>query len=132
MYYKVKAKCGHVGRNWCIDKTFYVEAADGKEAAIIVRYKPRVKHDHKYAIESVDEIDKSEYLAGKMANRNDPYFTSKSIQEQRRKCPSIDTQIRYEEKKVQPKKTQMRSRLVAESKEKEQLKEIRNRDYEQD
>ena len=49
MFYRVKAKCGHVGRNNYIVKNFYVVASSGKEAAHKVRYFPRVKHDRKDA-----------------------------------------------------------------------------------
>ena len=56
-YYKVLAKCGHVGRHRYITKWFYVKASSGKEAAYIVRYKPRVKHDHKDAIREVVSIN---------------------------------------------------------------------------
>ena len=33
MYYKVCAKCGHVGRNKFIHKWLYIEASNKKEAA---------------------------------------------------------------------------------------------------
>ena len=36
-YYKVYAKCGHVGRNSYILKWFYVKAESGSEAAKKVR-----------------------------------------------------------------------------------------------
>ena len=61
-YYKVLAKCGHVGRHRYITKWFYVKASSGKEAAYIVRYKPRVKHDHKDAIREVVPINYDEYI----------------------------------------------------------------------
>ena len=53
MFYKVTAKCGHVGRNNYIEKDFFVKADSGRDAALIVRCKPRVKHDRKDAILSV-------------------------------------------------------------------------------
>ena len=37
MYYKVLAKCGHVGRNNYIEKDFFIKANSGKEAAYRVR-----------------------------------------------------------------------------------------------
>ena len=39
-YFKVQAKCGHVGRNHYILKWFYVKALTGEEAAKVVRDKP--------------------------------------------------------------------------------------------
>ena len=49
-YFKVEAKCGHVGHGKCIWITFATAAEDGKEAAKKVRDFKRVKHDHKDAI----------------------------------------------------------------------------------
>lgn len=83
-YYKVKAKCGHVRRGKYILMDFYVKAESGKEAAAIVRQKPRVKHDWKDAIESVDEICKDEYLNGKAQMRENLYFVVTNSSEQRR------------------------------------------------
>lgn len=65
-YYKVRAKCGHVGRNNYIIKPFFVKANDGKEAAKIVRNTPRVKHDHKYAI--IDVKEKNLVCTGDLIN----------------------------------------------------------------
>ena len=73
-YYCVKAKCGHVGRNNYIEKNFYVKAENGKEAAFIVRNKPRVKHHQKDAIIDVIEISLEKYVLGKKIMENDDYF----------------------------------------------------------
>ena len=73
MYYKVLAKCGHVGRNNYIIKCFYVKANDGEEAAKIVRQKPRVKHHHKDAIRDVIAIELEEYLTGLKIMEADMY-----------------------------------------------------------
>ena len=81
--YKVVAKCGHVGRNHFVLKTFPVKAQNGKEAAKIVRNLPRVKHHHKDAIRSVEEITVSEYVALERLNREDPYFSCNNVQDQR-------------------------------------------------
>lgn len=83
-YYKVKAKCGHVRRGKYILMDFYVKAESGKDAASIVRQKPRVKHDWKDAIESVDEICEVEYLNGKAQMRTNLYFAVTNSSEQRR------------------------------------------------
>lgn len=83
-YYKVKAKCGHVGRGKYILMDFFVKAENGKDAAAIVRKKPRVKHDWKDAIESVDEIGEEEYLNGKVQMQNELYFSVTNSSEQRR------------------------------------------------
>ena len=78
--YKVIAKCGHVGQNYYIDKVFAVMAETGKEAAAIVRNMPRVKHHHKDAIRSVEEISFDVFYALKANFRNDPYFHCHNIQ----------------------------------------------------
>ena len=73
-YYKVLAKCGHVGRNKYIEKWFYIKAKSGKEAAKIVRDLPRVKHHHKDAIKDVIKISFEEYINGKKLTDQDFFF----------------------------------------------------------
>lgn len=82
--FKVTAKCGHVGKNYYVIKSFPVQASDGKEAARIARNIPRVKHHHKDAIISVEEITLAEYYLLIQQNKNDPYFSCQNIQDQRR------------------------------------------------
>ncbi len=91
-YFKVTAKCGHVGRRHYIVKDFYIEATSGKEAAFKVRYTPRVKHNRKDAILSVEVITKAEYLIGKAVQAEDPYFQVHSSTEQRR-CGAVDNDV---------------------------------------
>ena len=81
--YQVVAKCGYVGRDYYVKKSFAVKAADGKEAAKIVRNYPRVKHHHKDAILDVIEISYGEYLSILSRNNEDPYFSCSNVQEQR-------------------------------------------------
>ena len=92
-YYQVEAKCGHVGRNNYILKKFYVRAINGKEAASKVRKFPRVKHHHKDAIRSVEDISYEEYLNGLNERSNDEYFLVHSSSEQREKCLDLESQI---------------------------------------
>lgn len=99
-YYRVSAKCGHVGRNHYIVKNFYIWANDGKEAALKVRYLPRVKHDRKDAILSVEPISKEEYLIGKRLVAQDEYFKVHSSTEQRR-CKADDYDSVFPEAEVQ-------------------------------
>lgn len=73
-YYKVLAKCGHVGRNRYILKWFYRKANSGEEAARIIRNTPRVKHHHKDAIREVVRIDYDEYINGVKIMASDMYF----------------------------------------------------------
>lgn len=74
-YYKVLAKCGHVGgRRFYIPINFYICASSAKEAAKIVRGIPRVKHDQKDAILWVESISFEEYLRGVEEYNSDPYI----------------------------------------------------------
>ena len=95
-FYEVTAKCGHVGRGQYYMGQFYVRAENGKEAATLVRQKPRVKHNHKDAILSVSSISYSEYLTGKAAYKTNPYFSCKSKQEQRIYTDEISADIHIE------------------------------------
>ena len=94
--YEVCAKCGHVGRNYYVDKLFVVRANTAKEAARIVRDFPRVKHHHKDAIRYVRMIDEARYWEVREMNNIDPYFLCHNIQEQRRTCeitPICESQV---------------------------------------
>lgn len=90
MYFEVKAKCGHVGRNNYVIKSFGVMAYDGKEAAAKARKLPRVKHDHKDAILSVEKITLERYSQILREHGNDPYFTCSNIQQQRELCKELE------------------------------------------
>ncbi len=86
MMYEVSAKCGHVGRGKYVDKTFAIEAESGREAAKKARWLPRVKHDHKDAINYVKAIDEIRFAEIRNANTLDPYMHCQNIQEQRMMC----------------------------------------------
>lgn len=103
-YYRVEAKCGHVGRNNYIVKTFYVYGEDGKDAAAYVRALPRVKHNHKDAIQDVCEISFDEYVAGKTKNHNDPFFSVDNKQDQSRYCNYIYDCLEKEDEEIKYKK----------------------------
>lgn len=124
-YYKVQAKCGHVGRNNYILKWFYVKAEDGEEAAKIVRNKPRVKHHHKYAIKVVEKINREEYLNGIRCNQEDKYFQSHSSSEQRLLNAVSYEERLPEEEMLHYKKTQAKRQLKYAILEKEWAKSSR-------
>ena len=105
MFFRVQAKCGHVGRNKYIEKSFYVKASSGKEAAHIVRYRPRVKHDHKDAILSVEHITQNEFKKGIEINRSDKYFNVTNSSDQRMLSAVDPEDIRIEVKRTNTKKT---------------------------
>lgn len=113
-YFKVEAKCGHVGRGKCIWITFATAADSGKEAARKVRDFKRVKHDHKDAIRKVTEIDFEEFIAIKAANDADPYLHCKNVQEQR-KIPDFEKRVVDDKRELRAEKKSdksFRRRLV--------------------
>ncbi len=95
-YYKVVAKCGHVGRHKYYEGTFYVFAENGKIAASKTRSFGRVKHDHKDAILSVTEITGQEFETGMNEYKNERYFSCGNIQEQRKFYDEISEKIKEE------------------------------------
>lgn len=107
-YYKVVAKCGHVGRCKYIPIIFAVVAENGKEASKLVRQYPRVKHNHKDAILRCDEITFEEFLQIKETNNNDPYLHCRNKQEQNMFC---DLQDRIEEDSYKNKSYKKEDRL---------------------
>jgi hypothetical protein len=89
-YYKVIAKCGHVGRKHYIPIQFAIIAENGKEAAQIARNLPRVKKDHKDAILMCEKISYEVYQEILQNNHNDPYLKCKNHNEQVEKCHLSD------------------------------------------
>ncbi len=81
-YFKVVAKCGHIGRKHYIPVAFAIEADSGKEAAKIARFLPRVKHDHKDAILDCKEFSYEEYVELTEINNNDDYLKCHCKQQQ--------------------------------------------------
>lgn len=128
-HYKVEAKCGHVGRNNYIKKTFYLCANDKREAAYIVRWLPRVKHHHKDAIISVKEIDYEEYRLGLIDVHNDPYFNVHNSSDQRFLC-DIDEDIYKENEEIKYKKITHSKRYLIEEYITKEWKAGRNYAYE--
>ncbi len=110
-YFKVTAKCGHVGKNKYFEGTFFIEAESKKDAAEKIRYRGRVKHDKKDAILNVEEIDYETYIKGIKENSKHPYFNCKNKQEQNRFLQEIQKNIVDEENTnlEKPKKTKRHS-----------------------
>jgi hypothetical protein len=81
-YYRVVAKCGHVGRGMYYEGSFYVCSASGRDAARLVRNMPRVKHNHKDAILYVECIDRDVYQQGLLDQQSNPYWNCTSPQDQ--------------------------------------------------
>jgi len=102
-YFKVTAKCGHVGKGQYYKGVFYIRAKNGKEAAAVVRKMPRVKHDHKDTILGVEKISHEVYKRGKAAWRTNQYFRCHCKQEQElfldELVKDIYNETAYEERK---------------------------------
>jgi hypothetical protein len=92
-YYRVTAKCGHVGKRAYYLGNFYVKAKTASAAALWVRWLPRVKHHHWDAIRSVSEIDVWAYRAGLLETNENPYFKCHSKQDQRIAFPYIEMSL---------------------------------------
>ena len=83
-YFKVNAKCGHVGRRKFINIDFAVVASNAKEAAAKTRRFGRVKHHYKDAINLVCEVSFEEFVELQEKYFNDPYVNCENIQDQRK------------------------------------------------
>ena len=64
-YYRVTAKCGHVGKGMFCLKHFYVRSKSKNEARKLVMTKPRVKKGLRNCIVDVHRISHDEYVAGR-------------------------------------------------------------------
>lgn len=73
-YYKVTAKCGHVGRGNYVPINFAVIADSASDASQIVKRFPRVKKQLWDCIIACVEISKKEYKELLRINKNDPYL----------------------------------------------------------
>lgn len=82
-YFIVEAKCGHIGKQFYIPIKFAVVATNAKEAANIARNFPRVKHNHKDAILSVEEVDYTTFITQIKLNSKIDYLKCKSKYEQK-------------------------------------------------
>lgn len=110
-FFSVVTKCGHVGRGFFIPITFPVRAETAREAAQIARNIPRVKHHHKDAIQSVQEVTREEYAALKKQNASDPYLCCQNVQGQRALLDGIRDRIveeQKEEKRIKKEKKNAR------------------------
>lgn len=109
-YYIVTAKCGHVGKGRYIPIPFAIRARSAAEAASIARGMPRVKHHHKDAILSVEEVTIFDYSELRWINHYDPYLQCESKREQQQEFDAIyfriledDTGIRRRQQSTEEK-----------------------------
>jgi hypothetical protein len=128
-YFKVMAKCGHVGKNKYILKWFYVRAEDGKDAARKVRQISRVKHHQKDAIREVCEISLEEFSLGIRIMGYDMYFNVHNSREQRMFNAVDDDEIMDEEPTIVYRKKGNKQYLLYEIMEREFKEIIGSGDY---
>lgn len=95
-YFRVEAKCGHVGRNKFILKNFFIKSENKKSAAQTVINFPRVKHNHKDVIRVVENISKGMYIEGITETSNDMYFNVTNSTDQKRYCLFGENEIKDE------------------------------------
>ena len=76
-YFKVTAKCGHVGKNNYVPINFAVRAETASEASQIAKRFPRVKKQLWDSIIACVQISKKEYKELLKTNREDPYLQCK-------------------------------------------------------
>ena len=76
-YYKVTAKCGHVGKMCYVPINFAVKAYTASEASQRAKTFPRVKKQLWDCIIACVEISKKEYKRIYKANKRDPYLNCK-------------------------------------------------------
>lgn len=113
-YFKITAKCGHVGKNNYYKGTLFFKAESAKQAAKDARNCPRVKHDRKDAILEVVEIDFETFEMGRKRNNSIHYYTCDNVQDQRKYLSEIEDDIYledsvFEEEKKQSKRHSLRS-----------------------
>jgi len=98
LYFKVEAKCGHVGgRNNYIPISFGVKANSSAEAAEKTRWFARVKHHNKKAILSVEKITFEDFCVLIEQNKSDPYLSSTNRKTQNYYSELINPRILPEE-----------------------------------
>ncbi len=81
MYFRVVAKCGHVGKGKYIEVSYPIYAENGREAAKIVMNYTKVKKHLKNAISGVYEITYEEYEKIRLKNKCDKYLRAHCSQE---------------------------------------------------
>lgn len=81
-YFKVTARCGHVGRGLFVPIDFFVMAPSKEDAAAKVKVMPRVKKTiNSQSIIQVEEVNREEYEEGCEEMNNNPYLHHDRITE---------------------------------------------------
>ena len=117
-YFRVIAKCGHVGKGNYVPVAFAVKAESRSAASQKVMGYRRVKKQLNDAILSCVEIDKKSYKELMRVNANNPYLHCKCNRQQR-EIEGFDSLIckneyREERRKVEPAKSMKYRRAIYE------------------
>ena len=108
-YFKVTAKCGHVGKGNYVPVAFAVKAQNRSDASQKAMTFPRVKKHLKDAIISCEEIDRNSYKELIRANQEFKYLQCKCNRQQR-EIEEFDSLIckneyRRQRRKIEPAKS---------------------------
>lgn len=117
-YYKVTAKCGHVGKGNYVPINFAVKAESASEASQIARRFPRVKKHLWDAIIACVEISKKEYKELLRVNREDPYLNCRCARDHAMILDEEERVVRmekdYSHRKVEPAKSMKYKKAIYE------------------
>lgn len=85
-FFKVEARCGHVGDGMFYPVNFYVTGKNKEEAVEKVKAFPRVKKSNaKSAIISIREIDRDGYEKGQIEMQNNPFLHHNTLNKEQQK-----------------------------------------------
>lgn len=108
-YFKVTAKCGHVGKGNYVPINFAVKAENASAASQITKRFPRVKKQLWDCILACVEISRKEYKELRRINDNDPYLQCKCARDHSLVENENERVVQFEEKesrrKVEPAKS---------------------------
>lgn len=108
-YYKVTAKCGHVGKRNYIPINFAVKAESASEASQIVKRFPRVKKQLWDCIIASVQISKKEYKQLLKINRKDPYLNCRCARDHSMVLDEEDRIVRMERREFHRKQEPAKS-----------------------
>ncbi len=117
-YFKVTAKCGHVGKGNYVPVAFAVKAESRSDASQKVMTFHRVKKHLNDAIISCEEIDRDSYKELMRANKEFKYLHCKCNREQREiegfESLICKNEYRVERRKIEPAKSMKYKRAIYE------------------
>jgi len=104
--FEITVKAGHgdqgrKGQGYFIPITFAIAAVDGKAAAEIARWMPRVKHHDRFAVLSLKEIDQERFDEIIKDNDADLFLKVTSKQEQRLLIGDLSDRVVWEDEPKQ-------------------------------